>query len=190
MNKWNGKNALWMLLYAILYVITTYIVCLTGMIHPIFFVCYQITAGILLSGIVIRAFNRIKAFGVAVCLSFAMILLLFAIQDAVAWHVIPLIIIAILAELVRGIKKYNWTGDVAGTAIMSFSSFGYYGQIWFNRTFTYDSAVAEMPAGYADKLMAVSPAWALPVVIAAGIVMSVWTSNITAKMFRLEKNYK
>lgn len=119
-----------------------------------------------------------------------MILLLFAIQDAVAWHVIPLIIMAILAELVRGTKKYNWTGDVAGTAIMSFSSFGYYGQIWFNRTFTYDSAVAEMPAGYADKLMAVSPAWALPVVIVAGSVMSVWISNITAKMFRLEKNYK
>ena len=91
-------------------------------------------------------------FSLAACLSLAMILLLVAIQDAVAWHVIPLIIIAILAELVRGIKKYNWTGDVAGTAIMSFSSFGYYGQIWFNRTFTYDSAVAEMPAGYADNI--------------------------------------
>ena len=51
------KNALWMLFYAVSYVITTYIVCLTGMIHPMFFVCYQITAGILLSGIVIRAFN-------------------------------------------------------------------------------------------------------------------------------------
>ena len=70
---------------------------------------------------------------------------------------------------------------------MSFSSFGYYGQIWFNRTFTYDSAVAEMPAGYADKLMVVSPAWTLPVVIVAGIVLSVWISNITAKMFKLDK---
>ena len=187
MNKWNWKNALWMLLYALLYVITTYIVCLTGMIHPVFFVCYQITAGILLSGIIIRAFNRIKVFGVAACLSLAMILLLFAIQDAVAWHVIPLIIMAVLAEAIRGINKYNWTGDLAATVIMSFSSFGYYGQIWFNRAFTYDSAVAEMPAGYAEKLMAVSPAWALPVVLAVGIVLSILISNTTAKLYKLDK---
>ena len=27
-------------------------------IHPIFFVCYQITAGLLLSGVIIKAFSR------------------------------------------------------------------------------------------------------------------------------------
>ena len=48
-NKWNRKNALWMLLYAVLYAIVTAAVCVTGAIHPIFFVCYQITAGLLLS---------------------------------------------------------------------------------------------------------------------------------------------
>ena len=127
MNKWNKTNALWVLLYAVLYVIMTYAVCLTGMIHPACFVCYQITAGILLSGLVIRAFNRIKAPGVAACLSLVLILLLFAIQDAVAWHVIPLIIIAVLAECIRAALKYNWTGDVIATIIMTFSSFSYYG---------------------------------------------------------------
>ena len=42
-NKWNRNNALWMLLYAVLYAIVTAVVCVTGSIHPIFFVCYQIT---------------------------------------------------------------------------------------------------------------------------------------------------
>ena len=50
-NKWNRNNALWMLLYAVLYAIVTAVVCVTGSIHPIFFVCYQITAGLLLSPI-------------------------------------------------------------------------------------------------------------------------------------------
>ena len=187
MNKWNKKNALRMLLYAVLYALITAVVCVTGSIHPVFFVCYQITAGILLSGIIITAFRRVQAPGAALCLALAMLLLLFVIQDAVAWHVIPLIVIAVLAEIIRAAGKYNWTGDVISTAIMSFSSFGYYGQIWFNRAYTYECAVEEMPAGYADALMAVSPAWTLPVVIIIGIALSVLISGLTAKLFHLEK---
>ena len=68
-NKWNRNNALWMLLYAVLYAIVTAVVCVTGSIHPIFFVCYQITAGLLLSPIIIRALRRVQAPGVAVCKS-------------------------------------------------------------------------------------------------------------------------
>ena len=187
MNKWNKKNALWMLLYAVLYAVASAVVCFTGAIHPVLFVCYQITAGILLSGIIIKGFSGIKAPGAAACFSLAMILLLLVIQDAVAWHVIPLIIIAVLAEAIRGATGYSWTGDVISTAVMSFSTFGYYGQIWFNRAYTYECAVEEMPTGYADGLMAVSPAWTLPVVIIIGIVLSVVVSNITAKLFKIEK---
>ena len=190
MNKWNKKNALWMLLYAVLYAAMTAVVCVMGSIHPVLFVCYQITAGILLSGIVIRGFGRIKAPGVAACFSLAVIILLLVIQDAVAWHVIPLVIIAVLAELVRAVSNYNWTGNVIGTIIMSFSTLGYYGQIWFNRAYTYECAVEEMPAGYADALMAASPAWTLPVVIIIGIVLSVLVSNITARIFKIEKCQK
>lgn len=186
-NKWNKKNTLWMLLYGILYALTTAIVCVTGSIHPVLFVCYQITAGILLSGIIIRAFNRVKAPGAAVCLSLVMILLLLVIQDAVAWHVIPLIIMAILAEVIRAVSKYSWNGDVISTIIMSFSSFGYYGQIWFNRAYTYQCAVEEMPAGYGDTLMSVSPGWAFPVVLIVGIILSIVICNITAKLFKLDK---
>ena len=187
MKKWNKKNALWMLLYAVLYAVGTAIVCVTGAIHPILFVCYQITAGLLLSGIVIYACNRVKAPGVCVCLGLGMILLLLIIQDAVAWHVIPIIVIVVMAEAIRAIFKYNRMGDVISTVIMTFSSFGYYGQIWFNRNYTYECAVEEMPAGYADGLMAASPTWSLVVVIIAGVALSVVISNITAKVFKFEK---
>ena len=187
MNKWNKKNASRVLLYAVLYAVVTALVCVTGSFHPVFFVCYQITAGLLLSGIIITAFRRVQAPGVAVCLALAMLLLLLIIQDAVVWHVIPLVIIAVLAEVIRTAFKYNWTGDVIGTAIMSFSSFGYYGQIWFNRAYTYECAVEEMPAGYADGLMVASPAWTFPLVIIVGIALSVLISNGSAKIFKLEK---
>ena len=70
---------------------------------------------------------------------------------------------------------------------MTFSTFGFYGQIWFNRAFTYEAAIEEMPAGYADTLMTYSPSWALPVVIIIGIVFSVLVSNATAKLFKIEK---
>ena len=45
------------------------------------------------------------------------------------WHVVPLIVIAVLAEAVRGMTNYSWSGDIVGTVLMSFTSFGYYGQI-------------------------------------------------------------
>ena len=187
MKEWNKKSALWMLLYAVLYAVGTAIVCVTGAITPVLFVCYQITAGILLSGIIIYAFRKVKAPGVAACLGLAMILLLLLIQDAAAWHIIPVIIITVLAEAVRAVFKYNRTGDVIATVIMTFSSFGYYGQIWFNRDYTYECAVEEMPAGYADGLMAASPAWSLIIVIAIGVVLSVMISNVTAKLFKIDR---
>ena len=180
-NKWNRKNALWMLLYAVLYAIVTAAVCVTGSIHPIFFVCYQITAGLLLSPIVIRAFRRVQAPGAAVCLFLGILLLLLIINDAVRWHVVPLIVITVLAEAVRGMTNYDRVGDVVGTVLMSFSSFGYYGQIWFNRAYTYECAIEEMPAGYGDTLMSVSPVWAFPVVVIIGIIVSVWIANVSMK---------
>ena len=186
--KWNKKNVLWMLLYAVLYAVGTAVVCFSGAIHPILFVCYQITAGLLLSGIIIRAFSRVKAPGAALFLGAFMLLLLVVIGDAVPWHVVPVIVISLLAELVRALAKYGWTGDVIGTAIMSFSTFGYYGQIWFNRAYTYECAIEEMPAGYADTLMACSPAWSLPVVLVVGIAASVLIANLTAKIFKLREN--
>ena len=188
MNNWNRKHVLWMVLYVIFYVIATYLVCVLGALHPVFFVCYQITAGLLISGVVISIFNKIKAPGVAALLSLGVILTFVLTDDVSAWHIIPLIVMAVLAEVIRAAAKYSWTGDIISTVIMTFSTFCMYGQIWFNRDFTYECAVEEMPAGYADTLMSVSPAWALPVVIILGIVLSIVISNVTAKLFRFKKS--
>ena len=96
MKKWNGKNALRILLYLALYMAGTAITCFTGAIHPIVFVCYQITAGILLSGIVIKGFDQVKAPGVAAVFAAGVILIFVAIGDASVWHCIPLVVIAVI----------------------------------------------------------------------------------------------
>lgn len=187
MKKWDRKNALRILLYSFLYFVGTLIVCVLGAIHPIMFVCYQIMAGILLTGIVITAFDKVKSFGVSLCLAIFIIIVFFVIQDASLWHCIPLLFIAVMAEIIRAAFKYTKKGDIAASVIMTFSTFGYYGQIWFNRKYTYDCAVEEMPAGYADTLMSVSPMWVLPVVIIVSILISVGIAELTAKIFKIDK---
>ena len=187
MKKWDKKNALKVLLYAFLYFITTLIVCVLGSVHPIMFVCYQITAGLLITGVVITAYDKVKSFGVPLYLATFMLIVFFLIGDASLWHCIPLIIIAAIAEIIRAAAKYSWKGDIAAAVVMTFSTFGYYGQIWFNRTYTYDCAVEEMPAGYADTLMSVSPMWTLPVVVIIGILVSICIAELTAKLFKLDK---
>ena len=186
-NKWNKKNALWLALYVVLYAVTTAIVCVLGSIHPIMFVCYQVTAGILVTGVATSTFTRIQAPGAALCLSAGMTALFFIIGEASHWHCVPIIVIGVLAEiagLIIGNEK--WLAIVVKSIIMSFSTFGFYGQIWFNRDYTYVCAIDEMPEGYADTLMNVSPAWSFPVVIVIGIVVSVIIANVTARLFKLD----
>ena len=188
-NKWNKKNTLRQLLYAVLYFIGALIVCELGAVHPVLFVLYQVTAEILLTGILVKGFDQIQAPGVA--LSFgAVILLVFLLTgDLTAWHAVPVIVISVVAEvlgLVMGNDK--WKTIVAKSVIMSFVTFGFYGQIWLNRAYTYECSIEEMSAGYADTLMACSPVWAFPVVVVLGIAASIWIANLTAKLFKLKRN--
>jgi len=190
-NKWNKKNALWQLLYVVLYIIGYVVVCVCGSIHPIFFVGYQVTAGILLTGILVKGFDRIQAPGVALTFVAGILLTFLAISDFTPWHAVPVIILGILAEVVGSIMGNDkWRTIVTKSVIMSFATFGYYGQIWLNRDFTYESAVEEMPTGYADTLMNCSPTWAFPVAIIIGIALSILIANVTAKLFKLNAKNK
>ena len=190
-NKWTKKNVLWQLLYVVLYMIAFLIVCVLGSVHPVLFVCYQITAGILLTGILVRSFDRIQQPGTALTFGLIIVLAFIVINDAGVWHILPPLILGIAAELVGLILKNDrWRTIVIKAVIMSFTTFGFYGQIWFNREFTYTEAIEEMPAGYADGLMNCSSAWALPVVVIAGIALSVLIANVTAKVFKLTSYQK
>ena len=125
----------------------------------------------------------------AVCLFLGMLFLLLIINGAVMRHVVVLIVITVLAEAVRGMTSYSRTGEVIGTVLMSFSSFGYYGQIWFNPAYIYECAVERMPEGYDDTRMSVSPAWTFPVVVIIGIIVSVLIANVFMKKQKaIEKN--
>lgn len=190
-NKWNKKNALWQLLYVVLYVIGYVVVCVCGSIHPILFVGYQVTAGILLTGILVKAFDRIQAPGVALTFAAGILLSFLAIGDFTPWHAAPVIILGVLAEMVGFILGNDrWKTIVTKSVIMSFATFSYYGQIWLNRDFTYEAAVEEMPAGYADTLMNCSPTWAFPIAVILGIVLSILIANLTARLFKLSAKNK
>ena len=58
----------------------------------------------------------------------------------------------------------------------------------FNTTCGLQCAVEEMPAGYGDTLMSVSPAWTFPVVVIIGIIVSVLIANVFMKNRKLLKN--
>ena len=186
-NKWSKKNAKRQLLYMLIFIIAYVAVCVSGSIHPIMFVLYQVTAAILLTGVMVKSFDSIQAPGVAASFALALIIVFAIINDLSAWHAVPAVILAVIAEAVGVIMGNDkWKTVVAKSMIMSFATFGYYGQIWFNRDFTYEAALEEMPAGYADGLMSCSPGWALPVVVIAGIVISILIANLTAKLFKLQ----
>lgn len=185
-NKWDGKNALRQLLYVVLYVIGSVLVCICGSIHPVFFVGYQVTAAILLTGVLVKGFEQIQAPGVALSFAAGILLVFLAMGEFTAWHTVPVIVIGLLAEAVGLIMGNGaWKTVVTKSVIMSFSTFGYYGQIWLNRAYTYECAVEEMPAGYADALMSCSPAWAFPVVLVLGIAASVLVAHLAARLFKL-----
>ena len=171
----------------VIYVIGYVAVCVMGSIHPIMFVLYQVTAAILLTGVLVKAFDSIRAPGVAASFALALILVFLVINDLSAWHALPAIVLAIVAEIIGAVMGNDkWNTVVAKSVIMSYTTFGYYGQIWFNRDFTYEAAIEEMPAGYADGLMSCSPGWAFPVVIILGIIISILIANLTAKLFKLQ----
>ncbi len=185
-NKWNKKNVLRSALYIVIYDVMSAIVCILGSIHPILFVCYQITAAILVTGVTVKYFDHTRTHGDALCLSAGMILLFFIIGDANLWHCVPIVVIGILAELIGLILgNEKWLAIVIKSIIMSFSTFGYYGQIWLNRKYTYDCAIDEMPTGYADTLMKLSPMWSLPVIMIISIAVSVIVAKVTARLFKL-----
>ena len=187
---WNKKNALRQLLYMLLYFAGALLVCVLGSVHPIMFVLYQVMAGILLTGILVKGFDQIQAPGVAASFAAILLLVFLIIGDFTPWHAIPVIIIAVVAEI-AGIAMGNdkWRTVVTKSVIMSFATFGFYGQIWLNRDFTYEAAVEEMPAGYADTLMNCSPVWAFPAVIITGVVLSVLFAFLTAKLFKLNTRH-
>lgn len=57
--------------------------------------------------------------------------------------------------------------------------------IWLMRDFTYSETLAEMPAGYGDVLMKVSPMWTFPATLIATEAIAVFTANISRKLLKI-----
>ena len=187
MGDWNKRNTLRVLLFAVIYVLANFAILNMGAIHPVLFVLYTCISAILLPGLYLAGASRIKGPGVAAVYG-GLMLLLIIVADLSWYKVADLLVMIVVAELLRRAFGYDsWKGLKWSSVAMCFSNFGYSMCIWLMRDFTYSEAVEEMPAGYADTLMKVSPAWTLPVTLIATVVIALICAEISRKLLKLEK---
>lgn len=184
----DDKKFLRVLLFSLVYLAVNLAILNTGAIHPMMFVLYTTVSAVLLPGIYLAGAGRVKAPGVAVI--YGGIMLIVVIFADPSWYkVTELLVMIILAELIRYLCVYDkWAGLLLSSVVMCFSNFGYSMCIWLMSDFTYSEAIAEMPTGYADKLMEVSPMWIFPVTLIATIAIAVITANISKKLLKIECN--
>lgn len=185
---WTTKKFLRVLLFSLVYLAVNLAILNTGATHPVMFVLYTTVSAVLLPEIYLAGASRVKAPGVAVI--YGGIMLVVVIFADPSWYkVTELLVMITLAELIQYLCGYDkWAGLLLSSVVMCFSNFGYSMCIWLMRDFTYSEAITEMPAGYADKLMEVSPMWTFPVTLIATIVIAVITANISKKLLKIECN--
>lgn len=185
LKDWSKKKLLRVLLFALIYFVVNFAILNIGSIHPILFVLYTTISAVFLPGLYLAGASKVKAPGVAAIYGGVMLLVII-IVDCSWYKITELLAMIVLAELLRLIFGYeSWTGLLLSSIVMSFSNFGYSMCIWLMRDFTYSEALEEMPTGYAEKLMEVSPMWTFPVTLAATVLVAVITANISKKLLKI-----
>ena len=185
---WTKGNTLRILLLAVLYVAANILILNMGAIHPVMFVLYTCISAILLPGLYLAGASQVRGPGVAALYGGMMLLVVIAVD--LSWYkVMELSVMILLAEFLRRLFGYeSWNGLQWSAIVMCFSNFGYSMCIWLMRDFTYHEALAEMPEGYADTLMRVSPAWTFPTTLLLTVVLALISANICKRLLQLEYN--
>lgn len=183
---WSTKKLLRVLLFALVYLAANIAILNTGAVHPVLFVMYTMTSAVLLPGIYLAGAGKVKGPGAAVIYG-GIMLIAIILADPSWYKITELVSMIVLAELARFLCGYdNWVGLLISSVVMCFSNFGYSMCIWLMRDFTYGETLAEMPAGYGDRLMAVSPMWAFPATLIATVAIAVFTTNISRKLLKIQ----
>lgn len=139
-------------LYLVMYVLGSS----CGLIHPACYAYAGTFVPILFAFVYLYTASKIQGFGAAVLLNgFALIAALIAGEGNLPL-VIGLIVLALLAELVRGMNGYDTRKGVRRSFIpFAFSFYAYSAHWWTDTAGALAAAVEEMPAGYADKMQPV-----------------------------------
>lgn len=185
---WTKENIRRAALFAALYLAANLLILNLGAVHPVMFVLYTCVSAIFLPGLYLAGAARLRGPGAAALYGGIMLLTVLAVD--ISWYkVAELSAMILLAELIRYLCGYESRNGLQWSAVvMSFSNFGYSMCIWLMRDFTYHEALAEMPEGYADTLMRVSPLWTFPATLLLTVILALISANISGKLLKLNSN--
>ncbi len=124
-----------------------------GLIHPACYAYVGTVLPLLFSFVYLYAAANLRAFGAAAILNgVGLVIGLIAGEGNLAL-IIGMIVLALLAELIRGMNGYETLKGVRRSFIpFAFSFYAYSAHWWTDTEESLATAVEEMPAGYADKM--------------------------------------
>lgn len=147
------KKVIKLALMAIAYVAIFILGAASGIIHPM---CYAYVGAVLplLSAFVyLETTTLIRGFGAAAFLNGTLLILFLLAGENDVTFVVGMIVLAAMAEIIRGVLKYDTLKGVRWSFVpFALSFFTYTAHWWTDTEGALAAAVEEMPAGY-DELM-------------------------------------
>lgn len=124
-----------------------------GLIHPACYAYVGTFMPLLFSFVYLYAAANLQCFGAAAILNGVMLVIGLIAGEGNPALIIGTIVLALLAELVRGLSGYRTLKGVRRSFLpFAFSFYAYSAHWWTNTEEALAAAVEEMPAGYATKM--------------------------------------
>ena len=162
-------------LYALLFYAFAFLVECLGFIGPFFWV-YGATFGALVLWFPYSKLYKTLDFGAALLPAIVVVLINGVIGELDALFAGIALGCAVLAELAR--KVFKSGGYVASYTVFSLIPYASTLRMWMLRDASYPMAVNEMGVEYADRLMAITPAWACPLTIVTTMIVAALVASV------------
>ena len=144
------------LVAAIIYLALFVLGAASGAIHPACFAYVGTLLPILFAFVYFYTAANMRCFGAALALNVFVLVIGLIAGEGNLPLIIGLIVLALIAELIRKLCRYDTKKGVRLSFIpFAFSFYAYSAHWWTDTEGTLAAAVEEMPAGYADKAAAV-----------------------------------
>lgn len=150
------KPVVSVLIAAVIYAVMFVLGSTCGLIHPACYAYAGTVIPLLFAFVYLYTAARWQGFGAAAILNGVVLVIGLIAGEGNLAMVIGLIVLALLAELIRKSNGYDTLTGVRRSFIpLAFSFYAYSAHWWTDTEGSLAAAVAEMPAGYADRMAAV-----------------------------------
>jgi len=177
-----SKNLVSIFLFTLIYLVMIFAVGCTGMIHPLFWAYFSVTAALITWFPYVNLMNRVKGFGAAAVPCAVLLLLSLIAGEADKQSAIIIIVVAVAAELVSFITGFHSKkAYILSYGIFALVPMAYTLRLWTDRAFCFANASTEMGIKYAKTLSEVTPDWSLAAAIIATLVAAIAIAHATLK---------